>query len=262
MRKDPTNVKNLNTIGRITGAILTASIIMLPLAACSGGSPSVPSSAMPLGIAQPSSPASSAEPSNTNSMASLANEPLTTKKLLFVSDAETNKVFVFNAAATTQNPTPLRVITNGVVEPNGITTDLAGNLYVANYANNTVTVYGPGASKPKLTLSNGISFPWDVKVDGFGNVYVVSLPWGNSAYISEFAKGATAPEYTWYVPQQNLEISGIAILNAKTSPSIYATAYSLDQNDVAHGTILSLLPRSVDLHAARLFVRTDRRNHG
>lgn len=60
-------------------------------------------------------------------------------------------------------------ITDGINQPEGITTDVAGNLYVANLGNDTVTVYKKGTTTPSLTLteSNG---PDDVAIVQNGTV--------------------------------------------------------------------------------------------
>ena len=79
-------------------------------------------------------------PAAVNAKGSAAQrvEPDAGGQQLFVSDNENNRSSVFNAASTTQNPPPTRTITQGISGPNGIATDLSGNLYVANYFNNTV----------------------------------------------------------------------------------------------------------------------------
>ena len=44
--------------------------------------------------------------------------------------------------------------------PDGqLTIDSAGNLYVANHGNSTVTVYAPGARRPFETISEGVKAP-------------------------------------------------------------------------------------------------------
>lgn len=225
----------------VTGVAIAA-ILSQPLAGCSGASSSLPAAA-------PVSPSSVHldVPAAVNAKGSAAQRvnPDGGGQQLFVSDNENNRVLVFNAASTTQNPPATRTITQGVVGPNGLATDLSGNLYVANYINNTVTVYGKNASSPKMTLSRGLNGPWDVKVDGFGNVYVSNTPLsGATNYIVEFPAGSSSPSTTWSAPQQNMEISGFTLLNAtqQGQTSIYALEYQLDGSGFATGGLLTCYP--------------------
>ncbi len=55
---------------------------------------------------------------------------------------------------------PIGEITSGISTPEGIAADAAGNLYVANSGNNTVTVYAPGTLTPSLTYSSGVNVPY------------------------------------------------------------------------------------------------------
>jgi len=163
--------------------------------------------------------------------------------LLFVGDNANNQISVFAANSKTQSPKPLRVISTGLEGPQGMTTDLAGNLYVANLYGNTVTIYGPNQSVPKATLSSNILSPVDVKVDGAGDVYVANSPgFGETSYILEFVAGQSSPSSAWYLPSSNLTISGITLLNPTSSPSIYASAYSSNPSGFATGGVFSCYP--------------------
>lgn len=225
-------------------SLAIVSLLAAPLAGCSGATSSLPST--------PSFPSTTARTTASSSSSSLERQaqvdPQATAKpkLLFVSDNANNKISVFNTATKTQNPPPTRTITTGVDGPNGITTDKAGNLYVANYVNNTLTIYAPNASTPKKTISTGLNGPWDVKVDGFGNIYVANVPLFGSVpdFIAEYLKGSSSPSNTWTVPQQGMTISGIALLNPtqQGNTSIYALAYTLDGSGFAHGGVLSCYP--------------------
>ncbi len=139
--------------------IVMAFLIVSPLEGCSGTSSALPSA--------PISPVTQDKTTGSLAAGSLGSQsqpdPNGTKpKLLFVSDNENNRVLVFNTATKTQNPPPIRTITSGVQGPNGITTDKHGNLFVANYVSNAVTVYAPNAATPKRTITNGLDGPWDV----------------------------------------------------------------------------------------------------
>jgi len=229
--------KTTLTLRAMTG-IAIASLTACPLAGCSGASSALPG--MPAAAVAPQTTL----PAAAASMGSAARPDGHKKSLLFVSDNEGNKITVYDAASKTKNPKPLRTITTGVITPNGITTDKSGNLYVANYSVNTVTVYAPNSSTPKTTITNGLNGPWDVKVDGFGNVYVANNPLSGTAYIAEYLAGASSPSTTWNVPSQGMEFSGIALLNPTTKgeTSIYALGYVATTSGGATGTALSCYP--------------------
>jgi hypothetical protein len=226
------------TLRTATG--ITVSLLAYPLAACSGGSqalPGIPVSA-PAGASAPA-------PATAVDSASIPDPKGKKSKLLFVSDNENSVITVYNAASKTQNPPPLRTITNGVKTPNGIAVDKSGNLYVTNYSVNTVTVYAPNKSAPKATISNGLNGPWDVKVDGSGNIYVANDPvYGSIAFINEYPAGSSSPSATWYVPTQGMTISGIALLNPNQPAytSIYALAFTTNGSGFATGYALSCYP--------------------
>ena len=216
-------VKIYNAISRIAGTVVAVFTVALFLPACQGGSLSLP-------------------PANRSGESTRSVSTAAPSNLLFVSDEINNQILVFDAAAKTQNPTPLsgRTIAAGIQGPLGITTDLAGNLYVANYLANTVTVYGRGATKPKQTISRGLNGPWDVKVDGSGNVYVANQPaLLASSFINEYAAGASVPEFTWYPPENYQLLTGLALLNPKKPSSIYAAEYTPHGKHAPTWTILA-----------------------
>jgi hypothetical protein len=238
-------MNNASLILRTATGLAVAALIAQPLAGCSGAS-----QALPGAVAMP--PAGSSAhlnvPAAVNAMGSAAIPDGKKKKaetLLFASDNENNKVLVFDASTKTQNPPPLRTITSDISLPNGIAIDGSGNLYVANYYTNTVTIYAPNANTPKATLSSGLNGPWDVKVDGFGDVYVANVPIsGGTGYIVEYPAGQSSPSASWSVPERGMTISGIAILNPdqQGEQSIYALAYTLNSSDLATGYALSCYP--------------------
>jgi hypothetical protein len=230
------------TLRAATGLTI-ASMTIAPLAGCSGASTALPQAATSPAFARASAPAADA----AESQAQNDRHKKKTKQLLFVSDNENNEIRVFNAASKSQNPSPLRTITSGINGPNGIATDKSGDLYVANYVSNTVTVYAPNGSTPKTTISNGLNGPFDVKVDAFGNVYVANDPlYGGVAFITLYPAGSSSPSYTWSVPTTGTTISGIALLNptTKDETSIYALGYTLNQSDLAQGFALTCYPGS------------------
>src|SRR5579863_5879361 len=157
------------------GSLLAlASIAASPLAGCSGNSSALPTP--PLAASSAAQPLGSQSEVNVDVQDARHKKKKKKMTLLYVSDNENNAIRVYDASSKTQNPPLLRTITNGISGPNGIATDLQGNLYVANYVANDVTVYAPNAASPKTTITSGMNFPFDVKVDGFGDVYVLNVP--------------------------------------------------------------------------------------
>lgn len=231
-----------SSILRAATGLAVASLIAQPLAGCSGatgsalpGAPAAMPAAIPAAVtARGSAAMPDASPDGKKKK----------KTQLFASDDENNKILVFTVGKA-QNPPATRSITSGISQPNGIAIDKSGNLYVANYYTNSVTIYAPNSNTPKTTLTNGLNGPWDVKVDGFGNVYVSNNPIsGATNYIALYPAGSSSPSYTWSAPQQHMEISGITILNPNQQgyQSIYALAYTLNGSGFATGTALSCYP--------------------
>jgi hypothetical protein len=228
---------------RAGSMIALASLTASPLAGCSGSSSALPTPPM----SAPSAANALGSQAEANVEIQDAHHKKKKKKmtLLFVSDNENNEIRVYDASSNTQNPPALYTITNGISGPNGITTDLQGNLYVANFVSSDVTVYAPNATSPKEVLSSGMTNPWDVKVDGFGNVYVLNVPvYGGQNTINEYLAGSSSPSTTWYIPI-GLTTSGFALLNPtmQGETSIYALAYSINpSSDIASGTALTCYP--------------------
>jgi len=97
---------------------------------------------------------------------------------------------------------PVSVATLAVAPPTagaltlvpGLTPDLVGTIYVADYGANSIDVFPPGANgniAPVRTISGsstGLNQPGDVKVDAAGDVFVANFS-GNS--ITEYGPGAS-----------------------------------------------------------------------
>lgn len=230
---------------RAASLIALASIAASPLAGCSGASSSLPTPP----VSAPSAAHALGSQAELNLDIQDAHHRKRRMTLLYVSDNENNEIRVYDASVKTQNPPVLRTITSGISAPNGIATDLKGNLYVANYVNNDVTVYAPNSSSPKTTISNGMNNPWDVKVDGFGNVYVLNVPvYGGQNTIKEYPAGSPYASTTWYFPS-GFTASGLALLNPTMAgqTSIYALAYTVNpSSEIASGSDFTCFPGSAN----------------
>ncbi|HEY1656600.1 MAG TPA: hypothetical protein VGF86_15965 [Candidatus Tumulicola sp.] len=66
-----------------------------------------------------------------------------------------------------------RTISQGIAQASALAFDASGNLYVANKAANTVTVYSPGSDTVLKTLQ-GFDGPDALKFDAHGNLYVAN----------------------------------------------------------------------------------------
>src|SRR3989449_2992462 len=88
----------------------------------------------------------------------------------------------------------IAVSTTGLSQPEGLAFDAAGDLYVANVSNNSITVYAAGTTgnaTPTATIAGnntGLSGPEGIALDAAGHLYVANN--GNST-ITVYAAGAT-----------------------------------------------------------------------
>lgn len=94
---------------------------------------------------------------------------------------------------------PIATLTTGLVGPYHIAFDASGNMYVANFMNDTVTKYASGwnnGASPVATLSNGLSDPIDIAFDSSGRMYVANFFNGTvTKYATGWTNGAQ-PEAT------------------------------------------------------------------
>jgi hypothetical protein len=114
--------------------------------------------------------------------------PGVTADQVIVSDSVANAVSVFDAEGRLQ--TRLR---KGIDYPLGITTDRAGNLYVANAGASNVLVYSQPYKAVTVTLSLPSQSPTDVAVSAAGIVGVMSSTQPSGpGIVFFFAKGAAS----------------------------------------------------------------------
>ncbi len=114
------------------------------------------------------------------------------RKLVYVSDQETNSVTIYQARKS--NPAPIGSITDGVDTPDGLAVDAKGDLYVANAAGSTVTVYPPGKTTPSFTYTPGAN-PVAVIVGSDKTVYIAQ-GFEGCLCITEYTEGSESSKLT------------------------------------------------------------------
>lgn len=97
----------------------------------------------------------------------------------------TGYVAEFSAAGVLQ-----RVISSGINTPDSLALDSSGDLYVANFAANTVKEYSATGSLLQ-SFSAGVENPSSVAVDSYGDVYVCNNPGNNDGNVQEFSAGGS-----------------------------------------------------------------------
>jgi hypothetical protein len=176
-------------IFRTTRAALGTSATLAMLAGCSGGSSPAnftPSGPRAGGASVQRQIASTGRTDNSllaPTVARISHKPVTTasfmdpraagKPLIFVSDAANGVIDIYPQAG--KNQKMVGQIT-GLTQPQGITTDKKGDLYVANTNSSNVLVYAPPyTGAPKMTISETHEFPADVAVSSAGVVAVTNI---------------------------------------------------------------------------------------
>jgi DNA-binding beta-propeller fold protein YncE len=163
-------------IFRTIRAALGSSAVLAMLAGCSGGSspaqlsPGGPTGPIGNSLLAPTIARISHEPVTT---ASFMNPNAAGKPLIFVSDAANNVIDIYPQAG--KNQKMAGQITR-LTQPQGITTDKEGDLYVANTNSSNVLVYAPPyTGAPKMTIPDAHEFPADVAVSSAGVVAITNI---------------------------------------------------------------------------------------
>jgi hypothetical protein len=197
-------------IFRTIRAALGASATLAMLAGCSGGSSPTQFSPGGPGAGGQSVRRQVASTGRTDNsllsptIARISHEPIATasfmdrravgKSLIFVSDAADGVVDIYPQAG--KNQKMVGQIT-GLTQPQGITTDKKGDLYVANTNSSNVLVYAPPyTGAPKMTISDAHEFPADVAVSSAGVVAITNICDApkcrlNTGNVVLYAKGST-----------------------------------------------------------------------
>ncbi len=110
----------------------------------------------------------------------------------FFSDFNDDAVFMYDSRGT------LVGTLTGFSGPQGLATDAAGALYVADTNDYRIQVYAPPYNAPPTTLGDGGQEPVDVAVDSSGNVAATNImTWADGpGSVTFYAKGGTEPVNT------------------------------------------------------------------
>jgi hypothetical protein len=154
--------------------VLSGTVVLVYLAACSGGSAGVPAQnlAWSQQVAQSSSVLRPGVPqlhSNVPAPAFVSKPDVKGREAIIVSDAANNVVDIFNAkgAQTAQ--------LTGFSQPQGLALDNEGNLYVADTSNSRIQVYAAGFNGSPTTISDSGEAPVGVAIDRNDNLAVTNI---------------------------------------------------------------------------------------
>ncbi|HTA54922.1 MAG TPA: hypothetical protein VK755_09305 [Candidatus Acidoferrales bacterium] len=139
------------------------------------------------------------------------------KRALYVANynpntGEGNSILIFTSTIFKKTYyRELGAITNGIVNPVGLSMDRVGNLYVANFGHGTccgsVTEYAPGGQSPSSTYNNNMVAARGVTVDRLGNVYEAD----ESGYVNEYFQGLNYATASCPSPGSNLRAAALAV---------------------------------------------------
>ncbi|HMF29238.1 MAG TPA: hypothetical protein VKE42_10730 [Candidatus Cybelea sp.] len=91
------------------------------------------------------------------------------RQILAVANSGANTVTLYVAGQAS----PLGVIQSGVISPQALAFDAAGDLFVANQAG-SVTEYVPPYNQTTVSITSGINHPQSLAVDAHGDVFVAN----------------------------------------------------------------------------------------
>ena len=84
----------------------------------------------------------------------------------------------------------LRIISNGISDPQSIAVDTSGTLYVADTSLSVIAVYPQGATKPLRNITSGVRGPTALSLDSSGNLYVAN---NAASTVTVYAPGKSTP---------------------------------------------------------------------
>ncbi|MDQ6825255.1 MAG: hypothetical protein M3007_07320 [Candidatus Eremiobacteraeota bacterium] len=163
---------------------------------------------------QPGSPARTFLSSRSSLPAFMTFAAVNSKTpVLFVSDNETNAVYLYNA--NDLHAPPIGKITSGINAPTALAVDAKGVLYVSNAT--AVTAYRPGAVQPFRTITAARGTPYSIAVSPDGTLAISYEP-ARSLFtpgtLVIFDRGSATPTRTISIPLNNedlVTLRGLAI---------------------------------------------------
>ncbi len=137
---------------------------------------------------------------------------------------------------------PLLILSRGVYAPASLATDSGGDVFVANYGNNTVEEFSANGSLLR-TLSNGVDAPAALATDNGGNVFVAN--YGNNTVEEFSASGALLNSLSNGVSNPN-------VLATDSSGNVFVanSGNNAVEEFSASGSPLNTLSNGVDAPAA------------
>ena len=131
--------------------------------------------------------------------------PQAGKAYLYVADEYNSQIDIFPLHGN--NQPQVGTITAGIETPYGLWFDRrAQELYVANQANNTVTVYAHGSTQVSRTYSQDLNRPLYPIVDRNGELYVGNA---NGGFVTEYLAGSINVYQVLQTPGS--EVDGLAL---------------------------------------------------
>jgi hypothetical protein len=86
-----------------------------------------------------------------------------------------------------------RTIRDGVNGPAALVIGPSQELFVANSANSSVSVFARGGTQPTRRITKGLNAPVALAVDSTGRLYVANMPESAAGWVTVYAPGGTRP---------------------------------------------------------------------
>ncbi len=165
------------------------------------------------------------------------------RKLLYVADSLNSVVYVYNLTGNQHSPPPSYSISNGISYPRRHHDRQARQPVRHERRQRHRHGVRAGWTAPIFTIPNLLT-PTNVKVDGFGNVWVSNDPgFGAQSSVVEFPRGSTIPSAEWYTLQGNQAIIAIALANPslRGTTTAFASSYTVNGSQYYTGSVLECL---------------------